>query len=368
MILSREFEIENKTFVIEVKSHLEVEKERWNNLVCQSGFSLAFSCYEYYNIFDSGFFVICKQKGNDKYIGGIAGRTRTAAFMFKSIWIEMGVLLDSDYDDYERVFKKSILITLVEFAKRAGVFLINVNHWSRENTEEVFSQFNYIEEKSATFILDITQGHDFLWSNLSSKTRNEIKKGYSNKPEIKIFIGEEALSQINSFQEMRFKTKARASKNNVNNSMRLKSDVFLNKLFKAFGENSILVNIYIDKKLAATALVLKFQKSSVYYLGASDYNYRNARPSVVLQWEIIKHLFNQGVCYYDFGGVPNKPETTHPGYGVYKFKKQFKGEYKTYTSGKIVINRSKYFFVNKLLNNKFMARVLAGFFLKHNML
>ena len=38
----------------------------------------------------------------------------------------------------------------------------------------------------------------------------------------------------------------------------------------------------------------------------------------------------QGVKFMDLGGVPVKPDITHPSYGVYAFKRSFGGEYKEY--------------------------------------
>lgn len=68
--------------------------------------------------------------------------------------------------------------------------------------------------------------------------------------------------------------------------------------------------------------------NKVWYLyGASSNTYRNVMPNYLLQWEMIKIALEKKCDIYDFRGVEGILKEDHPGYGVYKFKKGFKGEF-----------------------------------------
>lgn len=68
--------------------------------------------------------------------------------------------------------------------------------------------------------------------------------------------------------------------------------------------------------------------NKVWYLyGASSNEYRNVMPNYLLQWEMIKIALERKADIYDFRGVEGILKEDHPGYGVYKFKKGFKGDF-----------------------------------------
>ncbi|MDD4031978.1 MAG: peptidoglycan bridge formation glycyltransferase FemA/FemB family protein [Bacteroidales bacterium] len=77
--------------------------------------------------------------------------------------------------------------------------------------------------------------------------------------------------------------------------------------------------------LAAMFLVIAGNRGSYLY-GASSGHYRNYMATYALQWEAIKISKARGCTEYDMFGTSPNPGTSHPLYGLYKFKTGFGGE------------------------------------------
>jgi len=92
------------------------------------------------------------------------------------------------------------------------------------------------------------------------------------------------------------------------------------------GYMKVLMAYYEDKPIAGVIPIMYGNK--VWYLyGASSNKYRNVMPNYLLQWEMIKMALERKCDIYDFRGVEGILDESHPGYGIYKFKKGFKGEF-----------------------------------------
>ena len=53
-------------------------------------------------------------------------------------------------------------------------------------------------------------------------------------------------------------------------------------------------------------------------------------PNYLMQWEMIRWAVEAGCELYDFQGVPCWYDTSHPNYGVYRFKTGFCGRLAIY--------------------------------------
>ncbi|MCK9168083.1 MAG: peptidoglycan bridge formation glycyltransferase FemA/FemB family protein [Bacteroidales bacterium] len=82
----------------------------------------------------------------------------------------------------------------------------------------------------------------------------------------------------------------------------------------------------VEKKpLAAMFLVVSGHRGSYLY-GASSGNSRNFMASYALQWEAINIAKKRGCIEYDMFGIAPNNNSSHPLYGLYKFKTGFGGE------------------------------------------
>ena len=78
----------------------------------------------------------------------------------------------------------------------------------------------------------------------------------------------------------------------------------------------------------AIAYFFDFGRKLWYMYSASSSHKQNLKPNHLLQWEAIRWAKERGITFYDLVSVPPPEERneSHPGYGVYKFKKGFGGE------------------------------------------
>ncbi len=60
--------------------------------------------------------------------------------------------------------------------------------------------------------------------------------------------------------------------------------------------------------------------------GGFDYEHRKRMPSYALHWAAIQDCLRDGLKAYDFQGMPENPGPEDPLWGIYNFKKGFRGE------------------------------------------
>ena len=92
---------------------------------------------------------------------------------------------------------------------------------------------------------------------------------------------------------------------------------------KGLGTNFIA---YYKDKPVASVIVFSFGSKVWYMYGASTNEHRNKMPNHLLHWTIIQWAKEKGFKTYDLWGIPADPKPGHPLYGVYRFKKGFKGK------------------------------------------
>lgn len=86
----------------------------------------------------------------------------------------------------------------------------------------------------------------------------------------------------------------------------------------------LLIAEFDNEPLAAMFLVYSGQRATYLY-GASSSTKRNFMATYAIQWEAIKRAKERGCTEYDMFGISSKPETSHPLYGLYRFKNGFGG-------------------------------------------
>lgn len=82
----------------------------------------------------------------------------------------------------------------------------------------------------------------------------------------------------------------------------------------------------VDGKPVAHVILFHFARTCWYFFGASSNHERDKMPNYLLQWESIKWAKAQGYQRYDFWGAPNVFNDTDSMWGVYNFKRGFRGK------------------------------------------
>jgi lipid II:glycine glycyltransferase (peptidoglycan interpeptide bridge formation enzyme) len=80
-----------------------------------------------------------------------------------------------------------------------------------------------------------------------------------------------------------------------------------------------------DGEPIAHVVLFHFGKKCWYFYGASSNEERNRMPNYLLQWEAIKWAKAHGYAVYDMWGAPDEFVETDSMWGVYEFKRGFRG-------------------------------------------
>jgi lipid II:glycine glycyltransferase (peptidoglycan interpeptide bridge formation enzyme) len=92
---------------------------------------------------------------------------------------------------------------------------------------------------------------------------------------------------------------------------------------KGLGNNFIA---YYDDQPIAAVIIFCFGSRIWYMYGASASEHREVMPNHLLHWQIINWAKARNYKLYDLWGVPANPMPGHPLWGVYRFKKGFRGQ------------------------------------------
>jgi lipid II:glycine glycyltransferase (peptidoglycan interpeptide bridge formation enzyme) len=80
----------------------------------------------------------------------------------------------------------------------------------------------------------------------------------------------------------------------------------------------------------AHVILFHFGRKCWYFYGASSNDERERMPNYLLQWEAMRWAKSQGYAVYDLWGAPNLFDESDPLWGVYEFKKGFRGRVTRY--------------------------------------
>jgi len=170
----------------------------------------------------------------------------------------------------------------------------------------------------ATFFLDLTPDLDEILMRFEEKTRYNVrlaqKKGVvvqeePNERGIKIFY--------DLYQETSLRDKFLIHP--------LKYYQAIREILFKNGLGSNFVAYYNGKPIAAV-IVFCFGSRIWYMYGASSGEYRKVMPNHLLHWFIIQWAKERRYEVYDLWGIPANPKEGHPLWGVYRFKKGFRGK------------------------------------------
>lgn len=174
---------------------------------------------------------------------------------------------------------------------------------------------------SNTIILNLWNSEKEILARMKPKTRYNINLALNKGIEVKS-VG---IEDLNLWYEL-YLTTARRNSLNINELNYFQS-VFEAKMKNQFLPVQVqLLVAYLDKEpLAAMFLVLSSHRATYLY-GASSSEKRNFMPTYALQWRAIQIAKENGCTEYDMFGISPNAESSHPMYGLYKFKKGFGGE------------------------------------------
>jgi hypothetical protein len=161
-----------------------------------------------------------------------------------------------------------------------------------------------------TFIIDLEQSEDILWSKVHSKHRNVIRN--AGRKGVRIVRGTEY----------------------AGTAYRLVRDTFKRSRLPFMDEQSFMkmvnglgpyVEVFVADLEGAIlgCAVIPFSNYSAYYVYGGSVLEPVTGAMNLLQWEAMRHFREQGVKHYDFCGVRIDPEKGSKQAGLMMFKERF---------------------------------------------
>lgn len=217
---------------------------------------------------------------------------------------------------------KSLLTPSVVFAHLEHIDegLINT-----AGTKRRFKKLSRGIYPSHTLHIDLTKEKDVILAEMPPKGRYNIKKGIKQQ----VTVTEDTTPD----RFIALQKKLCTQKN-----LPYHGDSYYKEM-----TNRLSVRIFtaeLNKKPAASALVLEWNNQAIYYYGAGDRMFKKYMAPYALHWHIISFYKDRGFSHYDFHGVdsPDSKLNSHL-QGVGAFKRRFGGAPKSYAPPYHIINR-----------------------------
>jgi serine/alanine adding enzyme len=200
----------------------------------------------------------------------------------------------------------------------------------------VFEQLNYTFEDHLDIHVDLNKSEEYLWKDLNTKRRNEVRKAEKEQLNIRETVLE---SDIHTAYEVLKEVYSRAK-------LPLASAVFFDNAYNVFSEKKMIrfYGAFYEDKLIGTMIVLCYKNSMYDWYAGSFKEYYHKGPNNIIPWKVFLDAKEKGYTLFDFGGAgkPDKP------YGVRDYKKKFGGGF---------VNFGRYEIIHKPLIYSIMSRL-----------
>jgi lipid II:glycine glycyltransferase (peptidoglycan interpeptide bridge formation enzyme) len=167
-----------------------------------------------------------------------------------------------------------------------------------------------------TIVLDLAPDEDTLLAQMSQNTRRKIrtaeKKGVSVRP------GTPA--DLDTLYALYAATARR-------DSFLIRPLDYYRRAWQSFMEAGLAHALIAEVEGAPVAHVILFHfgRTCWYFYGASANEHRDRMPNYLLQWEALRWARAQGCARYDLWGAPDVFDESDSMWGVYEFKRGFRG-------------------------------------------
>lgn len=170
-----------------------------------------------------------------------------------------------------------------------------------------------------TWVLDITQSEEDILKNMKKSTRYEVRR--IEKAGIEVEMGNDK-EDLERFWALHLETVKR------HGFVPFSKDSTEKELY-AFGENAQIFSAYTGQDDFYSSSVILYDKHAGYYHQGASLPHKLPFSYATL-WAAILHAKRQGCTEFNFWGVCEETDKTHPWYGLSKFKRGFGGEERSY--------------------------------------
>lgn len=230
---------------------------------------------------------------------------------------------------------------LKRFAKKHGVFAIKIEP-ELLKTKETVADFmklglvkvRPIQPNFSTVLVDISPPLETVLAQLNQKGRHAIKRAERDGVTV------QAVAPTDENCEAMYKLLA----GTANGLFTIRSYSYYKAFWQSYASRGVgqLFFAYVDNTIVAGAYALAFGTKGTYKDGASLRERSVYGASHLLQWRVIEWLKSKHITTYDLCGTPPSDmitNTTHPHYGLGRFKTSFNKEVTDYVGAYDIVIR-----------------------------
>jgi peptidoglycan pentaglycine glycine transferase (the first glycine) len=167
-----------------------------------------------------------------------------------------------------------------------------------------------------TITLDLTQSEDELLAAMSQSTRRKVRLAEREGVTVRAATLDDLPTLYKLYQET-----------GERDHFLVRPDWYYEQVWRKFMEAGLahaLIAEYEGKPIAHVIL-FHFGRKCWYFYGASSNEERQRMPNYLLQWEAMRWAKAQGYATYDMWGAPDVFDESDSMWGVYNFKRGFRG-------------------------------------------
>ena len=167
-----------------------------------------------------------------------------------------------------------------------------------------------------TIKLDLTLSEDALLAAMSQNTRRKVRVAERDGVTVRAATSADLATLYALYKET-----------GQRDDFLVRPDWYYEQAWRKFMDAGLahaLIAEY-DGQAIAHVILMHFGRTCWYFYGASGNAERQRMPNYLLQWEAIKWAKAQGYAVYDFWGAPDVFEESDHMWGVFNFKRGFRG-------------------------------------------
>ncbi len=281
----------------------EIDKERWNAYVMQSGMSTCYHLTGWKDVIEASFghktYYLFAEDGRHE-IRGILPLVHLKSALFGNFMVSLpffnyGGICADDEEIYGRLLNKAAEVAV---EVKAGHIEFRHTHHTEKG----------LPEKAAKVCmgLPLPSNADDLWESFSAKLRSQIRKPSKEGMYAKIGKAEELDNFYNVF-----------AVNMRDLGTPVYSKEFFRNILKIFPDSSWICTVYAkDGRPVASGFLVGFKEKLEIPWASSLRSFNRFSPNMLLYWTALRFGCEQGFRSFDFG-------RSTPGEGTYRFKEQW---------------------------------------------
>lgn len=199
------------------------------------------------------------------------------------------------------------------------------------NTKQYAHPDSNIEFNRYAAVSYLPENKEELMDLLGAKTRNMIRKAIKSGLETKVLNPKQ---WINEFRVLYSSTMSR----NQAAEFFIYDDSYFDKLLSMPTDDIQLIGIFKNKEMIAAAIVIIYQQSAIYHLGASMAEYSSLGSGNLCLFFLSQNLIDSGVKFINLGGG----RTIADDDPLFKFKKNNSTDIEDYFIGKRIVDQEAY--------------------------